>query len=50
MKTRNPYANTKKRRAALAFLKSRNITQPRPIYPVANGVRARAERLLRAVK
>ena len=34
MKTRNPYANTKKRRAALAFLKSRNITQPRPIYPI----------------
>jgi len=51
MKTRNPYGNTRKRRAALAFLKSKGITQPRALYPAARhvdvqAVKARARRSL----
>lgn len=30
---RNPYANTKRRRAALAYLAARGLTQVRPVYP-----------------
>jgi len=40
MKTRNPYSNTKKRKAALAFLAERGITQPRALYPAARHVDA----------
>lgn len=36
--TRNPYGNTRKRKAALAYLKARNITQPRATYPAARFV------------
>jgi hypothetical protein len=32
-KTRNPYGNTKKRKAALAWMLSKGITQPRPLWP-----------------
>lgn len=32
-RTRNPYGNTKKRKAALAWLAAKGITQPRPLYP-----------------
>jgi hypothetical protein len=31
---RNPYGNTAKRKAALAYLAARGITQPRALYPV----------------
>jgi len=40
--SRNPYNNTKKRRAALAFLRSRGITQPRALYPAARHVDVQA--------
>jgi hypothetical protein len=30
--SRNPYSNTKRRKAALAFLASKGITQPRGLY------------------
>ena len=45
---RNPYANTAKRKAALAWLASRGITQPRPLYPpvLAEPVTARRRVLL----
>jgi hypothetical protein len=33
MKTRNPYSNTKKRKAALAWMAARGITQPHALYP-----------------
>lgn len=29
----NPYGNTRKRKAALAWLAERGITQPRALYP-----------------
>ena len=31
MKTRNPYGNTKKRKAALAYMAAHGITEPRGI-------------------
>jgi len=49
MKTRNPYGNTKKRRAALAFLAVRGIMQPRALYPAARHVDAPALKV-RAVR
>ena len=48
-KSRNPYNNTRKRKAALAFLAARGITQVKPLY-VPTGVQHRAVRLLRVVK
>jgi hypothetical protein len=30
---RNPYGNTKRRKAALAWMAEQGITQPRPLYP-----------------
>ena len=33
MKTRNPYNMTRKRKAALAWMAARGITQPRALYP-----------------
>jgi hypothetical protein len=32
--SRNPYGKTRKRAAALAWLKSKGIDQPRALYPV----------------
>jgi hypothetical protein len=32
-RSRNPYGNTKKRKAALAWMTDRGITQPRALYP-----------------
>lgn len=32
-RSRNPYADTKRRRAALAYLAARGLTQVRPVYP-----------------
>jgi hypothetical protein len=54
MKTRNPYGNTKKRKAALAWMAARGITQPRATYPAARFVdvtvtKARAARRLSIV-
>ena len=43
--TRNPYSNTKKRKAALAFLATRGITQPRATYPAARHVDPKAVKL-----
>ena len=34
-KIRNPYHMTRKRKAALAFLASRGITDPKPLYLLA---------------
>lgn len=34
----NPYGNTRKRKAALAFMAERGITQPRALYPAARHV------------
>jgi hypothetical protein len=32
-RSRSPYGNTKKRKAALAWMAARGITQPRALYP-----------------
>ena len=42
MKTRNPYNMTRKRKAALAFLKARGITQVKATYPAARHVDPKA--------
>jgi hypothetical protein len=31
---RNPYGNTKRRKAAFAWMAAQGITQPRPLYPM----------------
>jgi hypothetical protein len=45
-KSRNPYGNTKKRKAALAFLADRGINQPRALYSAARHVDADRVKLI----
>ena len=38
IRVRNPYGNTSKRKAALAWLAARGITQPRAVHPTQQHV------------
>lgn len=47
---RNPYNMTRKRKAALAFLAARGITQVRALYPAARHVDMQAPKAVANVR